>query len=89
MWGSCLAALGLFPLGKGACFIVRDKNGQALAYFYFAHQGRGAKDGGELRQTAGFDQRHLGAAAASCPGGRILKVKIVTFSPGLYGPGAL
>jgi hypothetical protein len=48
-----------------ACFIARDSTGQALAYVYFeddpssafggqaAHQGRGAADGGELRQAAG------------------------------------
>jgi hypothetical protein len=50
---------------NGACLIVRDKNEQALGYFYFedepgptcggkpADQGRGAADGGELRQAAG------------------------------------
>ena len=50
---------------NGACFIVRDATGQALAYLYFrgrarsalggqaAQQGRGAADGGELRQAAG------------------------------------
>ena len=49
-----------------ACFIVRDKNGQQLGYFYFenefrpalgrqsAYQGRGAAAGGQLRQAAGF-----------------------------------
>ncbi len=46
-----------------ACFIVRDSTGQALGYFYFeeepgrqstaTHQGRGAADGGQLRQAAG------------------------------------
>jgi hypothetical protein len=29
---------------------------------------------------------YLGAAAAVSPGGKILKVKIVSFSPGLNGP---
>jgi hypothetical protein len=47
-----------------ACFIVRDNNGQKLAYVYFedarpaigrqaTHQRRGAKDCGEYRQIAG------------------------------------
>jgi hypothetical protein len=31
--------------------------------------------------------RHFGAAAAVSPGGKILNVKIDTFSPGLNGPG--
>ena len=47
-----------------ACFIVRDKNGQQLGYFYYeqepgrrggksADQGRGAAASGQLRQAAG------------------------------------
>ena len=47
------------------CFIVRDKNGQGLGYFYYevgarpahgrqhAHQGRSAAAGGEFCQAAG------------------------------------
>ena len=50
---------------NNACFIVRDKNGQRLGYFYFlagaqpahgdqsAREGRGVEDGGQLRQAVG------------------------------------
>ena len=45
-----------------ACFIVRDSNGQQLAYVYFEeepgrrrrYQGRSAADRGEYRQAAGL-----------------------------------
>jgi hypothetical protein len=54
---------------NAACFIVRDKNGQALGYFYFEQepgrraaanlltQRRGAAHGGQLRQAPELNVR--------------------------------
>ena len=56
---------GLVEEMNDACFVVRDKNGQQLSFFYLeggprpahgrqsAHQGRGPAAGGQLRQAAG------------------------------------
>jgi hypothetical protein len=64
-----------------ACFIVRDKNGQRLFYFYFENEpGRrvaanlltkdGAAAGGQLRQATGAV---ASAVASRTPGGRCAK----------------